>query len=98
MNDIKKHMDEIRSEQLNQTQNSLPSIVEMGKNLAKTLADTVKSVAAGEGAMTAEDQANARLKICQACEFYVNERCTKCGCFMAVKTHLKAANCPVGKW
>ena len=98
MNDIKKHMDEIRNEQLNQTQNSLPSIVEMGKNLAKTLTDTVKSVVAGEGAMTAEDQASARLKICQSCEFYVNERCTKCGCFMAVKTHLKAANCPVGKW
>jgi hypothetical protein len=98
MSDIKKYMDEIRNEQLKQTQNSLPTLAEMGKNLAQTVVDTVKSVVAGEGAISAETQADTRLKICESCEFYQNTRCTKCGCYMAVKTHLKAANCPVGKW
>jgi hypothetical protein len=98
MVDVKKIMDEIRNEQLKQTQNSMPSLAEMGKNLMQTAVDTVKSVVSGEGAVTPEEQANTRLKICEACEFYRDTRCTKCGCYMAVKTHLKAANCPVGKW
>ena len=98
MSNIKKFMDEIRNEQLKQTQNSMPSLAEMGKNLMQTAVDTVKSVAAGDGATAQEEQANTRLKICESCEFYQNTRCTKCGCYMAVKTHLKAASCPVGKW
>lgn len=98
MEDIKQLMDEIRNEQLNQIQNNTPSIVEMGKNLAQVAIDSVKSVAAGEGLSITAEQAETRLKICESCEFYSNSRCTKCGCYMAVKTHLKAANCPVNKW
>ena len=39
-----------------------------------------------------------RMAICQTCKFFNKVRCTKCGCFMALKTTLKAASCPVGKW
>ena len=95
-------MDEIRRQQLNQLNRvhhqNFPSISEMGKNLAQTVIDSAKSVAAGEGLSITEEQATTRLAICTACEFYSDSRCTKCGCYMAVKTHLKAANCPVGKW
>jgi hypothetical protein len=41
-----------------------------------------------------------RLEICNTCEF-LNKRmikCTKCGCFMNLKTTLKGATCPLGKW
>ena len=98
--DIKKYMDQIRREQLKavEQKNSMPSIAEMGKNLVQTAVDTVKSAVAGEGISIADTQAADRLAICEACEFYKDTRCTKCGCYMAVKTHLKAANCPVGKW
>jgi len=100
MEHIKKYMDEIRNEQLKQTQAhpQMPSILDMGKNIVQTAIDAVKSAIAGEGISAADVQANTRLKICESCEFYSNTRCTKCGCYMAVKTHLKAANCPVGKW
>ena len=41
-----------------------------------------------------------RMSICRTCPFFskTGERCTKCGCFMTLKTTLKKAKCPVGKW
>lgn len=41
-----------------------------------------------------------RLNICLSCE-HLNQRlvkCKKCGCFMKLKTTLKSAKCPIGKW
>ena len=26
------------------------------------------------------------------------ERCRKCGCWVSIKTYLKAEKCPIGKW
>lgn len=95
---IKQIMEDIRRQQLNQINQQMPSVVEMGKNLIQTVVDSAKNVINGEGVSITEDQAKQRLAICEGCEFYANTRCTKCGCYMAVKTHLKAANCPVGKW
>jgi hypothetical protein len=42
----------------------------------------------------------ARLDICKTCPFLSRNmtRCTKCGCFMKLKTTLKDATCPIGKW
>jgi hypothetical protein len=41
-----------------------------------------------------------RLEICKGCEHLikVTTQCTKCGCFMNLKTKLQAAACPIGKW
>jgi protein-arginine kinase activator protein McsA len=41
-----------------------------------------------------------RISICHQCEHYFKPTttCKKCGCIMAVKTKLKQAACPVGKW
>lgn len=43
---------------------------------------------------------DARLEQCYTCEFYmkVPGLCKKCGCVMALKTALKHASCPIGKW
>jgi hypothetical protein len=95
----KDYMDKIRREQLDQLEDKkMPSLAQMGKNLLQTASDVAKSVVAGESITEDSEAAKARLAICEQCEFYVNSRCTKCGCYMAVKTHVKAANCPVGKW
>ena len=100
---VKEYMDKIRREQLEQIEKnknipSMPSISQMGKNLIQTATDVAKGVIAGEPVTEDSEVAKARLIICEQCEFYVNSRCTKCGCYMAVKTHVKAASCPVGKW
>ena len=96
--DVKKIMEDIRRQQLNNISHQMPSITEMSKNVVQTVVNTAKSVIAGEGVSITDEQAKQRLTICEGCEFYKDTRCTKCGCYMAVKTHLKAANCPIGKW
>jgi hypothetical protein len=47
-----------------------------------------------------EELADSRYDICKACPELINltKTCKKCGCFMAVKTKLKEATCPLGKW
>lgn len=40
-----------------------------------------------------------RLDLCKVCEFMmVTGQCTKCGCFMKLKSRLAHAQCPIGKW
>jgi hypothetical protein len=43
---------------------------------------------------------NARLDICKSCPelIPVVNQCKKCGCFMDLKSTLKIAKCPLGKW
>jgi hypothetical protein len=41
-----------------------------------------------------------RFEICKACPELIKltKQCKKCGCFMAVKTKMQEATCPIGKW
>ena len=41
-----------------------------------------------------------RMAVCQKCPrlFKLTHTCKECGCFMALKTKLKDATCPLGKW
>ena len=43
---------------------------------------------------------NERYNICLSCPELIKltRQCKKCGCFMAVKTKLQEAKCPLGKW
>jgi hypothetical protein len=52
-----------------------------------------------KGKIISEDP-EARFEQCKACEYFFSPTgtCKKCGCFMRVKTKLKHATCPVGKW
>jgi len=79
---------------------SLPSMTQMAKNVLGSLGRVVKSAAQGQGVQLGKEAAEARLAICKTCPFFrhVDERCSKCGCYMAVKTYLRAEKCPVGKW
>jgi hypothetical protein len=47
-----------------------------------------------------ENVAEERLSICKSCPELIKltTQCKKCGCFMAAKTKLKQATCPIGKW
>lgn len=48
----------------------------------------------------AEEDAAMRFEICLSCPELIKltKQCKKCGCFMAAKTKLAAAECPLGKW
>jgi hypothetical protein len=49
---------------------------------------------------TSEDIRNKRYDECKSCDrlFKPTYTCKECGCFMAAKTWLKEATCPLGKW
>lgn len=41
-----------------------------------------------------------RLEICKQCPrlFKPTMQCKECKCFMRIKTRIKSASCPIGKW
>lgn len=43
-------------------------------------------------------KAKERLDICKGCPKLKANVCQECGCFMPLKTKLKHAECPIGKW
>lgn len=47
-----------------------------------------------------EEEAKTRFDICKACPELIKltSQCKQCGCFMAAKTKLEKAICPIGKW
>ena len=52
------------------------------------------------GLILTPDEKNARMDICNSCEFLFKptSTCKKCGCFMTTKTAIASANCPINKW
>lgn len=49
---------------------------------------------------TTKEIKNSRMDICKSCDrlFKPTRQCKECGCFMALKTWLKNATCPLDKW
>ena len=47
-----------------------------------------------------DSQRLERLSICEDCDRYKasTRQCKECGCFMVLKTQIKASKCPLGKW
>jgi hypothetical protein len=45
-------------------------------------------------------ESEKRYDICKSCPELINltKQCKQCGCIMSLKTKLKAAVCPLGKW
>jgi hypothetical protein len=76
-----------------------PSATKMAANLWRAAVDEAKAVVTQQPAITVQDQAK-RMKLCEACDRYLTEqsRCSACGCYMKVKTKLRSAYCPLGKW
>ena len=47
-----------------------------------------------------QEEFDRRMSICRSCEFLKKpaEQCSKCGCFMKLKTKIDRAHCPIHKW
>lgn len=80
--------------------NAMPGLKQMAKNLSNDIIKNVKSVAAGNSLTTESSEGDRRKAICESCEFFnkSQDRCSKCGCYLAVKAYLKASSCPMNKW
>jgi hypothetical protein len=67
---------------------------------ARQVAETATVEALPQALRTPEDVAKTRWDVCSSCEklYKPTNTCKVCGCFMVVKTNLKTAKCPIGKW
>ena len=77
-----------------QRHSEMPSSIAMASSLGKNLLEW----SAGGFKICEGDELNKRLELCASCEYLINKRCLKCGCFIEVKTRLKTSKCPIGKW
>ncbi len=72
------------------------------QNLNKQSVTTEKQQV--QGKPCSQEQIDARLAICQGCEFYKNNSCLKCGCALSRdrnymnKLYWADKSCPIGKW
>jgi hypothetical protein len=54
----------------------------------------------GDSEQVDSETQQSRYSICLECPELIQatKQCKKCGCFMALKTKLKKATCPINKW
>jgi len=83
----------------------MPSVFEMVTNLAGSAKDIASNAIQTGNVIAGKDKIEYRLGFCNGCEFYLDsngdgkkDRCSKCGCYMEIKTKFIATKCPVGKW
>lgn len=77
---------------------SMPTAMEMAKNLMKDGKAMISNAMKGNPTLVSDEVREHRWATCQACPFFQNNRCTKCGCFMRVKVALVTSQCPEHKW
>tara|TARA_B100000131_G_scaffold237666_1_gene229798 strand:+ start:3294 stop:3614 length:321 start_codon:yes stop_codon:yes gene_type:complete len=79
-----------------------PTISEKAKGFFSELKKMAKRAMGPDDILCSKEIQAERLKICESCEFKVNSskriKCSKCGCYMEVKTWIASSKCPVDKW
>lgn len=78
----------------------LPSLKQMAFGLTEAIRDNITNAISNGVLLASEEEKEKRFDICVTCEFLMvkQSRCLKCGCYMNLKTRLKASKCPIGKW
>lgn len=99
--------EEIAAEQaiLHQQQNLQRYDFEQAATTASEVPDDVADAISPADLFNADNYTDKKTRIsrfdtCKGCErlFKPTKSCKECGCFMALKTWLKDATCPLGKW
>jgi hypothetical protein len=75
-----------------------PPFFRMARNLARDAWFAARQTAEGAPLLLSSDAAAARLDVCVSCPSFRDNRCVECGCYMTVKAHIAAMQCPLDKW
>jgi hypothetical protein len=77
----------------------MPSLAACAMNVASAVASETAAIVKSEPPVFPEE-AQRRFAICEQCVCFKPDdaRCSKCGCYMRVKTTFRTATCPEGKW
>jgi hypothetical protein len=76
----------------------IPSVFGMAKNLLETAKEVAKHKKRTGRTLAPTKVQEERMAICNACNYYVKNRCKKCGCNLSAKVTLAGAKCPLKKW
>jgi len=98
-----------KTEEMLSEEKKLPSTSRIVRNLAVDHWRSLKAFVKGKQVIVPKEIAEERWEICKGCPHLKYDetnpdtnkkdgRCTECGCFMNVKVHYAAAECPIGKW
>lgn len=62
--------------------------------------DVVKDELRGTADKLTKEEQQKRLDVCKSCEFLtkLTQQCSKCGCFVAMKTKYRSSECDAKKW
>lgn len=76
--------------------NSLPSRLDMVKNIISAF----KEITIHGFETRPEEEIEKALKICISCPFFKEDgpRCGRCGCYLKIKSTMKAWHCPEHRW
>lgn len=75
----------------------MPGILQQAVNFTSSVGREAGAIIDGQSAVSADEIAE-RVAICDGCQFQVNGRCSRCGCFIGVASRFRSKVCPVGKW
>lgn len=78
--------------------NKMPGATSMAKDLATTALNAMRMAVRGGEILAQDDVIKRRIEACSGCDRKLGVRCTKCGCYISLKTAVAAATCPLGKW
>lgn len=81
-------------------QYALPPVTTQVKNAFGAATRVLSNIVNNHRIMAEEDVILQRKSICESCEFWLKDkqRCTKCGCYTALKIKLSSESCPIKKW
>ena len=75
-----------------------PPFFQMARTLARDAWHAARRAGEGSPLLLPSEAAAARLRVCETCPSLRGDRCVECGCYMTIKAHLAAMQCPLGKW
>lgn len=79
--------------------NRMSELFRIGSQLKKSTQKVIKHAVLHGEIVAEQGIVLKRLQECYKCEYrMMKDRCKLCGCFLKVKTALKAEECPDGRW
>jgi len=80
--------------------NDLAELANQLKSLKETMNQVKLGALKGERIVAKKPLWQQRQDVCDQCEYYQIPQniCSKCGCFMKIKTKINHAKCPLDKW
>jgi len=76
----------------------MPNKKQMAKNVLNSAKTGIKSALTGKKLKADAETIKRRKAICDKCKYYIDKRCSQCGCFLKYKAALETESCPAGKW